>query len=467
MEIVFPLSTSPGIKPNESAGRLINAYVEGVPARQDRPIWRRSPGLTRLLDITGHDHCRGLFPVDNTLLAVLDQRVYAVDTGWAATNLGELAGTDLVTIARNRNATANIVAVCAAGCFNLFTNSAPTSFADNDLPAVNSVAFLNGYLTFTTGGGDIWCTDLNSVSVNALSTTKAQQRADGLTRGVAFRDNYFAFGPASCEVYRDVGASPFPLGFVTMIPRGIIGAHAVAGFEDGWANELIWVADDAIVYRLNGYDPVRISPPWLSRWIEALTSTQRAGLRAFVTMAGGHAFWHLSSPSWTVVYDHTTGQWHERQAYGGGAWRASCSTKFNGRWVVGDQTGGELFAVSETTYRDFDTPIVMRLQSDRSPNFPARAAIPRADFHFSAGTGVSYGEAPDPRASISWSDDGGASFGNPVLREIGGEGEYGARCTVLRTGATGPYGRVWRVDVSDPVHAAFHGGQMAVEGRAE
>jgi hypothetical protein len=473
MDIVFPLSTAPGMTPNEGGGRLVNAYVEELPQREPRPAWRRVPGLERLLDIEGRAHCRGLFAVDGTVFLVLDERIYAVtasEAGFAATDLGALAGTEPVTFARNRAEPANVVCVTENGAFNLFAGSAPTSLADGDLPVPSAVAFLNGYFVFTTGDGRLICSDLNAVSVNALSFTRAQQRADGLTRAVAFRENLFAFGPASCEVYRDVGTAPFPLGFVTMMPRGLIAPHAVAGFEDGWANELIWVADDAIVYRLNGYEPARISPPWLSRRIEGLEAAGRAALRAFVTMAGGHAFWHLTAPGWTVVYDHTTGQWHEREAHGGGPWRAASSVRFAERWLVGDRERGALYAVSETASRDHDTPIEMRLDSAPARSFPTRLAVPRADFDFTPGVGVAAGDAPTqstPRVAISWSDDGGASFSNPVWREIGGEGAFQRRVTVLRTGVAGPYGRVWRVALSDPVHACFRGGTMALEGRAE
>jgi hypothetical protein len=88
-----------------------------------------------------------------------------------------LSGTDTVTIARNNAATPNIVAVCDAGMFNLFTNSAPTAFADGDLPASNSVAGLNGYLIFTTGAGQIWATGLNAVTVASDAFTKRTGQA--------------------------------------------------------------------------------------------------------------------------------------------------------------------------------------------------------------------------------------------------------------------------------------------------
>ncbi len=146
--IVFPTSSAPGARPQEGAGRLINGYAVKTEQGARSPIlWKRSAGLRQILNITGHAHCRGFIFVGTTLLAVLDERVYAVTLAggvFSVANLGELAGTDPVTIARNNAATPNIIAVCQAGTFNLFVDAAPTAFADGDLPALNSVAGMNG-----------------------------------------------------------------------------------------------------------------------------------------------------------------------------------------------------------------------------------------------------------------------------------------------------------------------------------
>src|SRR3954470_16688821 len=111
-DIVFPTSSAPGAEPQEGSGRMINCMAVKTEQGSRAPIlYRRPAGLREILNITGHSHCRGGIVVGSTLLVVLDQRVYAVTLSgvtFSATDLGALAGTDTVTIARNNAATPNI-----------------------------------------------------------------------------------------------------------------------------------------------------------------------------------------------------------------------------------------------------------------------------------------------------------------------------------------------------------------------
>ena len=68
---------------------------------------------------------------------------------------------------------------------------------------------------------------------------------------------------------------------------------------------------------------------------------------------------------------------------------------------------------------------------------------------------------------ISWSNDGGVTWGNPLHRELGAQGRAEHRVTVTRTGLTGPMGRRWRLDVTDPVHVGLMGGVQAPQDNAE
>ena len=70
----------------------------------------------------------------------------------------------------------------------------------------------------------------------------------------------------------------------------------------------------------------------------------------------------------------------------------------------------------------------------------------------------------DPTVAISWSDDGGNSFGNPLLRSLGEVARVkSARVSVKNTGMTGQQGRKWRLQVSDPVYTALLGGAMCAD----
>ena len=100
--------------------------------------------------------------------------------------------------------------------------------------------------------------------------------------------------------------------------------------------------------------------------------------------------------------------------------------------------------------------------------FPSRTAVDRAAFDFVMGVGLDRGIYPietNPRVSISWSDDGGRTFGNALLRDLGTQGEV-LPIDIYRTGLTSRLGRQWRLQVSDPVEIALLGGSMFGEVRA-
>lgn len=471
--IVFPTSSSPGVNPQEGSGRLVNGYAVKTEQGSRTPIlWKRSAGLRELLYITGHSHCRGSIVVGSTLLVVLSERVYAVTlsgTTFTATNLGALAGTLPVTIARNNAATPNIVAVTENGTFNLFTNSAPTSFADGDLPSSNSVAVVNGYFIFTTGAGEIWATGLNAVTVASDAFTSAQMKPDGLLRGIAHRGEFFAMGQDSIEVFKDAGLTPFPLqNQKIVIPRGLAGTNAVAGWEDGWANEMIWAADDNVVYRLDGYTPTPISNDAVSLAIE--TCADKSLLQACVYMDGKNAFWALTSPGeWTWEYNKTTDRWNERESYGRTDWRGRCTIRAFDRWIIGDDETGKFYHIDATYKKEESDPLIWMLESGDNANFPARLVIPRADFDFTAALGSAPGADPietDPVVMISWSLDGGYSWGNEVTRALGAQGVADVLVSVARIGMSKGKGVRFRLRVSDPVHIGFAGGTIPAIARA-
>jgi hypothetical protein len=463
--IPFPLSSSPGAKPQEGGGRLINAYPEKTGEGARFPVlWKRTPGLRERLSIADHVHLRGAILVASTLICVLDTRAYAVTvsgTTYTGTNLGALAGTDRVTIAKNNNATPQIVCVSDQGCSNLFTGSAPTNFADGDLPAANSVCSMDGYFVWSHGSGRLTASELNSVSVATNSFTTEQGLAG--RRVVAYRGELFYFGDQWCGVYRNAATSPFPFERRFTIARGIAGTHAIAGWEPGWANELIWVGEDLRVYRLNGYTPEPISTPDVERSLKSASDPTL--LEATVYMNGGTPVWQITSPG-EFTWEYIAGNWIERESYGRDDCRMSNAVKAFDVWLAGDRTTGKISEVDATWYREINEPLVWTLESGVVSQFPARMTAPRADFDFTAAVGQAAGEDPiqtDPTVRISFSNDGGYSYGNPLERKLGQQGKSNQVVASLRTGLIKARGRRFRLVVSDPVHVGFMGGQMVAQ----
>ena len=468
--IPFPLSSSPGEKPQEGGGRLINALAEKTGDGARFPvIWKRTPGLRQQLSIATYTHLRGAILVGSTLIVVLNTRAQTVTVSgvtYSATDRGAIAGTDKVTIAKNNAGTPNIVCVSTEGCFNLFTASGPSSFADADLPQPNSVCVLDGYFAWSIGDGRFFASDLNAVTVSASSFTTEQGLAG--RRVVSFRGEIFYFGDKWTGVYRNAATSPFPFERRFTIARGIAGTHAIAGWEPGWANELIWVGEDLKVYRMNGYTPESISTSDVERAIQSCDDTTL--LEASVYMHEGNPIWQLTSPGeWTWEHNLKTGNWHERQSYGREDCRMSTAVKAFDVWLSGDRTTGKLFKIDPTYYREADDPLIWTVESGIVANFPARMSAPRADFDFTAATGMASGEDPiqtNPKVRIGTSNDGGYSWGNAVERALGAQGVSNPSVSVNRTGIIKARGRRHRLQVSDPVHVGLMGGQLATMQRA-
>lgn len=472
-DVAFPITTAPGARPGEGAGRLINAYAEqlqgGARATYAR---RRAPGLRRIATTT-EVGCRGLHYHNGTLYVAMAETLYKVTLSgstYTVTELGELTGTQRVTFARNNKAPVpDIICTTEDDTYTVDSASAPASLGDGDLPAAATVDFLDGYFIWAIRDGRYFVSGINDTTVNALDFGKAESRPGGIYTAKAFGEQLLLMGPNSIEVWQNAGnATGTPFSRVSVIPRGLASAFAVAGNEDGF-NVLAFVGDDNAVYILTGgYTPQRISSPDLERLLQAVDDKTEVDVSVAVT--SGHMWVFVSGPTFTWCYEVNSGLWHERKSFNGSRFRAICSVRaFNDKWVMGDRETGDLWILDDSYAREGTDPLVMTVISAASNDFPNRAAINRVDFEAIVGQGLVAGEQPietDPVCLISWSDDGGATFGNPVMRKLGPVAAHKTIISVNRTGTVTPYGRAWKIEVSDPVYVSWLRGVMNPDQRS-
>lgn len=461
-EITFDPNSSPGERAQLSGSRIINGIAEKLGTGET--IIKRAPGLVGFREsVAGNRHCRGMIQANSgTLLVAFDEYVEAV-TGGVGAVLGPMPGSDLVTLARNNAVTPNIVAVSPAnGAFELSASAAPAPYPDPDIGFPNSVAFVDGYFFFTYGDGTCQASGLNSTNLNTLDRAKAESHSGGLIRGVGYRGQLFLFGPSFCEVWQNTGnPTGFPFTRATVIPRGLASTNAVAGWEDHFVGALIWAGADNLVYQLQGYEPSRISTHDIERDLQNIAD--KTTLRAFVFMNNGHPFWCLKSPKWTWCFDLLTSTWQERESYGSSRWRAEQSVYAFGDWVLGDEATGRLFRSSNLAYDEDGDPLIWDVQSTPIAAFPSRVTISRVDFDMAVGVGPAGGAGlvdEEATVRISWSDDGGATYGRPLDRKLGKSGDFRKRVSINRCGRTTSYGRQWRLVVSDPVYVGVTSGKM-------
>lgn len=469
IDIPFPLSSAPGGSPGEGAGRLLNCFAEPLgPTASSGAVFRRTPGLTTLAT-AAQTGCRGLMEVNGVVYAVIGTQLVYLDSTGAVTVVGNVAGTKKVFMARNnKKPTPDKVLVSENGAF-VFTDTTIIAYPDADLPQPIGVCMQDGYFFFPIGDGRCFASDLNATSVNSLSFITAESKPDGLLRAVPFNNQLLLFGPYSCEFWIDNANTPpaFPYSRSTAMSRGLVSTTAIAGQEDGFGGvDLMWVADHNRVVRLNGYGADDISPPDLDRLIEKVTD--KTTLEACVYVSAGAPRWVLSSPTWTWEFNRNTSKWNERESFRQSRWTASQSAYAFGKWLVGDAQAGFVSVVDTAAKKENGNPLRYRIESGEVNNFPNRIRVARADFDFATGVGDASGTTPevtDPVCEVAYSDDGGSVWSLPQQQPLGKQGKFNTRITLTRQGQSGPRGRRWRLDVSDPVYVGLVKGAQSAELR--
>ncbi len=472
INIPFPLSTAPGVRGQESSGRIINGYVE--PLAKGAPsgvVYRRAPGLTNWGTCTASGF-RGAFEASNTLFCAYEDRlVYFGSGGGTTTNVGTLVGDAKGFFARNNAATPDMVFCDTEGNISTFTSGTVTgSYPDPDLPSVNSLCVIDGYFVFSTANGKMYASGLNTTSVSALSFGTAEFKPDGLYRVINYANQLIAFGTKTTEFWQDVGATPFPFQRAQAVNFGLAGPYCVAGHEDGFGAGLVIVAHDNTVRQLSGYSFEKISPPDLDGLIE--DEPDKTLIECSVYMSRGHAFALIQTSgtaSWSWVYDLNNGKWAERNSYGLARSRITGGVSAFGKWLCGDTESGNVLEITKEDYSEVGDPFRFRLESGAVENFPIGMRVGRADFNFVTGVGVAAGTDPiqtDPTVEISWSDDGGHTWYPPQLRKLGRQSvNDGLISLISSTGRSSWNGRRWRLDVADPVYVGFMGGTQNASPR--
>lgn len=467
--IPVPVSTAPGSKYQESAGRLRNCYAEPLgETAANKFVIRRAPGLVNF-GTTTESGCRGFLEVGGVLYVGMSGKLEKLTSaGGASVNVGNMTGTSKGFFAHNNNSTPDKWFVSPDGDIAVFTPTTVTnSWPDADLPAPNSTCVIDGYGVFTIGDGRCFATDLNSTAVNALSFGKAEAKPDGLTRCVAWGDKLLLFGTETTEVWTNAGTSPFPFARNFVIPRGIAGPYCVTGFEESFSKVPVWVGDDNKVHRYGGADTTTISPPDLNALIEAVSDKTTLEMCSYISR--GHPLIQLSSPTWTWVFDLDTEKWHERDSYLDSRSRITQTYYAFNKWLCGDTETGNVQQIIASAKDEVDSPLRFRIESGPVQDFPYGTVVGRADFYFVTGVGEASGSDPDqtdPTVEISWSDDG-LLWSNPVQRKLGRQSQTVALISLIaETGRAAWMGRRWRIDISDAVYAGFLYGQQSDSSRA-
>lgn len=190
------------------------------------------------------------------------------------------------------------------------------------VPASTVVYFDDYFIFDARGTNDFFLSGLgDATQFNGLDFASAQADPDFVLAVVNYHEQLLIFGEKTIEVWYDAGAANFPFQRFdgAFIQRGLASPQATVK-ED---NTVFWLGEDGVFYRLNGYQPVRISTFATEHaWAQYPIITDAS---CFVVTIEGHKFIFLTFPAGnaTWCYDISTGTeqplWHERESWGS-AW---------------------------------------------------------------------------------------------------------------------------------------------------
>lgn len=357
-----------------------------------------------------------------------------------------------------------------------------TQVADEVFQGATTCGFIDGYIVFNQPNTQIfWITNLYSTVINPLGFASAEGNPDNLLSLLVDHREIWLFGDTSTEVWYDSGNANFPFSFIqgAYISHGIIAPFSAQRLD----NTTFWLGNDefgsGVVWRANGYSPVRVSNFAMEQAIQRYPTITDAV--SWTYQQDGHSFYVLNFPSGdaTWVYDAATGMWHERAYLGTLAvndgqlhrGRPNTHSFAFGKHIVGDWETGLLYQLSATVYED-DAREIQRLR--RAPfinNEHKRIFFYQFQLDMEVGHGNPNATEPvtppaepvDPQISLRWSDDGGYTWSNYQSISMGLSGQYRKRVVWRRLGHSRQ--RVFEVSTGqNNVNLALYNAYLELEG---
>lgn len=309
--------------------------------------------------------------------------------------------------------------------------------------------------------------DAGSLAFDPLDIASKSGSSDILVSLIAIHREVHLIGALTSEVWYDAGTPDFVFGILEGIfyEHGIVAVYSLAKTDLA----CFWLGQDkqgqAVVYQEMAYVVTEISTPAIVNAIQKYSIINDA--IGFTYQIEGHVFYVLTFPTAdrTWVYDLETKLWHEW------LWtddqgaehrhRANCQAFAYGINLVGDWQNGQIYALDVTNITDAGAAIVRRRGFPHIVNEGKRLSYDRFIVEMDVGLGGGTTEEPAAYAlttdtgadalsvddainallvydagdfmnttlsltaiSLRWSDTKGRTWNNPIILDIGAEGDY-------------------------------------------
>lgn len=448
-----------------SAQECLNLYVNipQAPSLNDRSLFA-TPGLTQVA-ISGTelaDANRGSWEMNGVPYFVQGDTLYEMSSGGTLTDRGTISGTGPVWMVDNGS---QLCILVPGGTGYIYSGTTLTAITDPDFTANGdplAVAYVDGYFVFTTDANKFIISALNDgLSYDALDFGTAESSPDDLVAPVVFRNQLFIVGSSTCEAFINAGGADFPfqrsglfLEQGSRAPFSVIITPESFMFVGSRKNET------PAVWSLVNNATQRVSTQSIDDILQDLTPDQLALVRGWTYAQGGHYFVGFTLPTTTIVYDVTTGLWHERRSRYSDTdtsivevtYRVTTIVNAYGTIYVGDALDGRIGRMSLNVYDEYgENPAYIfstqPFQDKMQPFF-----VPYLELTVESGMGNLAEQEPQVRLEVS--HDGGKTWAYERSRSMGAIGEFQHRAIWRRLGRMARF-TVFRFTTTAPVKVAI------------
>jgi hypothetical protein len=255
---------------------------------------------------TGPGVCRSGIEWEGVCYRVMGEDLVSVDNIGNVATIGSVGGASTASMVYSFD----YLAIASDGQLWLYDGTTLAQVTDPDLGVALDVVWLDGYFV-TTDGEFIVVTELTDpFSVNPLKYGSAEINPDPILGLEVLRNELYALGRYTIEVFDNVGGDGFPLQRIegAHITKGAVGTHAKCVFMDAIAFVGSGHNEAPGVYLAGSGNATKISTVEVDRILAGYTETQLASTVVEVRNDNAHQHLYIHLPDRTFVFDGTASQ---------------------------------------------------------------------------------------------------------------------------------------------------------------
>lgn len=328
---------------------------------------------------------------------------------------------------------------------------------------VSSVVYIDGFFLFTKKDGKQFFISAirNGFSYNALDFSGADVDPDPIRAPFILRNEVFIYGSQTMEPFQNIGGAGFPFVRIEggVQDKGLDAPFSLVEIDGNMA--FIGSADkeEPAIWLSNGGKPQKISSTAIDNQIRTYSDSVIESAFSATYSQSGALFAVFTFPGeQTFVYEAVSGFWHTRESTINEAqntWRVSNIVQAYGELIVGDLLTNKFGLIDKEVFTEYEEPIKRRFVLPPLDNGGDPFFNNSIELVGETGQGNTVDPASDPQVLLSFSDNGGRTFGDTLARSFGKIGEYNTRCIWDQLGRV-PRSRMYRFEVADPVKWAFY-----------